>query len=221
MADTSPSAADYERPTQQTEHPAQQTFTENEQTFLQKYLDDYLAAEPSNNKKGDKKCWVKMHVYYDYITEFKSDGPSGPNLSSLFEVSDMCVPPLTSNWWHFQKMVCWYSNKSTASHVANTKTVLIVTPPIKKPRATNAEDLFAKNHKDDLRAAVSLKMEQDSGSAVPGANLVMYHNSKKEAYRALSEPEKAKWEGLARAHNDNIKAPPSMDYFYEYVILIE
>jgi hypothetical protein len=97
MADTSPSAADYERPTQQTEHPAQQTFTENEQTFLQKYLDDYLVAEPSNNKKGDKKHWVKMHVYYDYITEFKSDEPSGPNLSSLFEVCDMCVPPLTSN----------------------------------------------------------------------------------------------------------------------------
>ena len=63
-------------------------------------------------------------------------------------------------------------------------------------------------------------MEQDSGSAAPGANLVMYHNSK-EAYCALSELEKAKWEGLARAHNDNIKAPPSMDYFYEYVILIE
>jgi len=69
-----------------TERPAQQTFTEAEQKFLQNFLDDYLAAESSNTKKGDKKRWVKEHVYYKYIDEFKSDGPSGPNLSSLYEV---------------------------------------------------------------------------------------------------------------------------------------
>jgi hypothetical protein len=69
-----------------TECPAQQTFTEAEQKFLQNFLDNYLAAESSNTKKGDKKHWVKEHVYYKYITEFKSDGPSGPNLSSVRSV---------------------------------------------------------------------------------------------------------------------------------------
>jgi hypothetical protein len=69
-----------------TECPAQQTFTEAEQKFLQNFLNDYLAAESSNTKKGDKKCWVKEHVYYKCVTEFKSDGPSRPNLSSLYEV---------------------------------------------------------------------------------------------------------------------------------------
>jgi hypothetical protein len=75
-----------------TERLAQQTFSETEQNFLQSYLDDYLAAESSNNKKGDKKKWVKEHVYYKYIAEFNSDGPSGPNLSSLFEVHTIHMP---------------------------------------------------------------------------------------------------------------------------------
>ena len=46
----------------------------------------YLVAEPSNTKKGAKMRWIKEHVYYKYIEEFRSDGPDGPNLSSLFEV---------------------------------------------------------------------------------------------------------------------------------------
>lgn len=68
------------------ERPSQGEFTEPQQEFLRKYLDEYLAAESSNTKKGSKKRWVKQHVYYKYVEEFKSDGPNGPNLSSLFEV---------------------------------------------------------------------------------------------------------------------------------------
>jgi hypothetical protein len=75
-----------------TERPAQPPFSETEQKFLQNYLDDYLTAEPSNTKKGDKKRWVKEHVYYKYISEFTSDGPSGPNLSSLFDVRTIYKP---------------------------------------------------------------------------------------------------------------------------------
>ena len=68
------------------ERPTQKAFTEAEQDFLQKFLDEYTNTESSNTKKGTKKQWVRDHVYYKYITEFKSDGPGGSNLSSLYEV---------------------------------------------------------------------------------------------------------------------------------------
>jgi hypothetical protein len=69
------------------QRPAQEKFNDHEQEFLAKYLDQYLAAEASNVKKGAKKHWVKKNVYHKYIEEFKSDGPTGPNLSSLFKVN--------------------------------------------------------------------------------------------------------------------------------------
>jgi hypothetical protein len=111
-------------------------------------------------------------------------------------------------------MTHWFSNKATAARTGQNKTVVIVGQPIRKPRAANPEDLFAKSHQDGLRAAASLKLQQDS-SLTPGANLVAYHDSKKEAYRALSDTEKAMWETLAKEHNDKIKAPPTKDYIYE------
>ena len=61
-------------------------FNEDEADFLQKFLDEYLAAESSNKKKGAKKAWIKANVYYKYIKEFQADGPQGPNLSSLLKV---------------------------------------------------------------------------------------------------------------------------------------
>ena len=68
------------------EWPTQKAFTEAEQDFLKKFLDEYTNAESSNTKKGTKKQWVRDHLYHKYIAEFKSDGPGGPNLSSLYEV---------------------------------------------------------------------------------------------------------------------------------------
>ena len=113
-------------------------------------------------------------------------------------------------------MTRWFSNKATATRTSQKKTVVIVGQPVRKPRATNPADLFAKSHRDGLRAAAGLKLEQDSSeSPAPGDNLIAYHNSKNEAYGALSDAEKAKWEALAKEHNDKVKAPPTKDYIYE------
>ena len=67
-------------------HPNKGKFDEGKVDFLQKYLNEYLAAESSNKKKGAKKAWIKENVYYKYITEFEVDGPEGPNLASLLKV---------------------------------------------------------------------------------------------------------------------------------------
>jgi hypothetical protein len=107
----------------------------------------------------------------------------------------------------------WYSNRAVTRGNSNR---VVVVQPVKKPRATNAQDLFAKSHQEELRAAVSSKMKQD-GSTAPGTSLVVYRDAKQVAYSDLSEAERLKWETLAKEHNDKIKAPPSMDYIYEYV----
>lgn len=90
--------------------------------------------------------------------------------------------------------------------------------PIKKPRATNAEDLFAKSLQAELRIAVDSKMQQE-GSTMLGENLNIYRDVKKKAFDDLSNVEKARWRVLADEHNEKIKAPPSADYIFEYVLL--
>jgi hypothetical protein len=101
-----------------------------------------------------------------------------------------------------------------ATCTSQKKTVIIVGQPIRKPHATNPANLFVKSHQDGLCAVAVLKSEQDSSPA-PGDNLVAYHNSKHEAYGALSDAEKAKWEALVKEHNNKVKAPPTKDYIYE------
>jgi|SRR5882762_9095303 len=97
-------------------------------------------------------------------------------------------------------MTRWFSNRTT-KRGGSTKPSLVVTQPIKKPRATNATDLFAKSHQDELRAAATSKMDEE-GTVIRGVNLVLYHDAKRDAYAALPGAEKAKWEALAKEHND-------------------
>jgi hypothetical protein len=114
-------------------------------------------------------------------------------------------------------MMRWFSNHTT-KRGGSTKPSLVVTQPIKKPRAANATDLFAKSHQDELHAAATSKMDEES-TVIHGTNLVLYHNAKRDAYVALPGAEKVKWEALAKEHNDRIKEPPSAEYIYECILL--
>ena len=86
--------------------------------------------------------------------------------------------------------MCWFSNHTTKCG-GSAKPSLIVAQPIKKPPATNTVDLFAKSYQDELCAAATSKMDEE-GTVIRGANLVLYHDAKKDAYRALSGAKKEK-----------------------------
>ena len=73
----------------------------------------------------------------------------------------------------------WYYNQATAR--GGSSKPIVMAQPVKKPRATNAEELFAKSHQKELRATASSKMKQD-GSTAPGSNLMVYREAKKAAY---------------------------------------
>ena len=109
-------------------------------------------------------------------------------------------------------MTHWYSNCAGSRSTQSKPAVFAQT--IKKPRATNAEELFMKEHKLELRSNTSSKLEQ-GGSTTHGSNLVMYHSVKKEAYSDLSSDKQAKWEQLAKEHNERIEEPPTMDHICE------
>ena len=95
----------------------------------------------------------------------------------------------------------------------------MVVQPIKKPHATNAEDLFATSLQAELRLAVDSKMQQPEGSTMLGENLNIYRNIKKKVFDDLSNVEKVHWRVLVDEHNEKIKAPPSADYIFEYMLL--
>ena len=59
----------------------------------------------------------------------------------------------------------------------------------------------------------------EEGTVIRGANLVLYHDAKKDAYHALSGAKKEKEEALAKKHNDQIKELLSTEYIYEYILL--
>jgi len=115
-------------------------------------------------------------------------------------------------------MTWWYSNKATQQKM--TKPVAVPPPKTeKKPRATNAETLFAKSCEADLRAATSSQLESE-GDETPGHNLSIYGEVKKNTYIELSAVEKEKWERLAVEHNEKIKLPPSSEHIYKYTICL-
>ena len=122
------------------------------------------------------------------------------------------------NTEHYSQTIArWYSNKATASRGRESKPTAVV-QPIKRPRATNAEDLFAKSLQAELRVAVSSQMQQE-GSTTVGENLNIYRDVKKNTFNNLSDVDKARWRVLAEEHNEKIMAPPSADYIFEYVLL--
>jgi hypothetical protein len=45
-----------------TKHPDKEKFEEGEVEFLQTFLDEYLAADSSNKKKGTKRSWEGVHL---------------------------------------------------------------------------------------------------------------------------------------------------------------
>jgi hypothetical protein len=65
--------------------PEQGAFTTAEKEFLTPFLAEYLTFCAAS-RHGDKKKWVQNHPYPSYMKKFQSDGPHGPNLSSLLTV---------------------------------------------------------------------------------------------------------------------------------------
>jgi hypothetical protein len=61
-------------------------------------------------------------------------------------------------------------------------------------------------------------MQQGSSTAL-GDNLNVYRDVKKKAFDDLSDADKARWRDLAEEHNKKIKASPSTDYIFKYVLL--
>jgi hypothetical protein len=86
----------------------------------------------------------------------------------------------------------------------------------KRPRSTNAEQLFAKDQKTQIRDAIKQRRDMsDSSSHTKEENLVLYRTVKSDAFLNLSASEKVKWEKLASEHNERIKQLPPIEHIFE------
>ena len=91
----------------------------------------------------------------------------------------------------------------------------------KRPRITHTEDLFAKSHRAQLRGAIKLLRDESVSPSHTGEeNLAFYRIVKADAYSALPESDKVKWQAQAAEHNERIKHLPSMEHIFEYEIHI-
>jgi hypothetical protein len=111
-------------------------------------------------------------------------------------------------------MTRWYSNKASTAHANESKPV-VMAQPIKKPRATNALELFAQSHRDELRVATSSRIQKDGSTSTPGGHLLVYRDVKRKAFKGQSEADRSHWETLAQEQNAKVSAPPTADYFYK------
>jgi hypothetical protein len=105
-ADTSPAPTPTMSPAIQTHlappRPLQGRFDQKQKKFLNSHLPAYHEYYKSQAEKGtgvrgirgikgNKREWVLNNVYPDFAREFKSDGPEGPNIASLKDVSFTCL----------------------------------------------------------------------------------------------------------------------------------
>jgi hypothetical protein len=86
----------------------------------------------------------------------------------------------------------------------------------KRPRSTNAEQLFAKDQKMQICNAIKERRDMsDSSSHTKEENLVLYRTVKSDAFFSLSASDKIKWEKLVSEHNGRIKQQPPIEHIFE------
>src|ERR1700692_2527295 len=82
----------------------------------------------------------------------------------------------------------------------------------KRPRATNAEDLFAKEQRTHLRDAMKLQRDKlGVSSLTKEENLALYRSVKADTYNNLPSLDKEIWEAHAGKYNEDIKDLPSLE----------
>lgn len=86
----------------------------------------------------------------------------------------------------------------------------------KRPRAKNAEDIFAEvpEHKAKIVAAMSQKRGKGGDTT---QNLSDYNRLKKEFFAALPESEHAKYGDEASEHNSLVRREPDGSQIFEFV----
>jgi hypothetical protein len=114
-------------------------------------------------------------------------------------------------------MYRWFVNQKP-EHATTVSAVKSHTTSSKRPRATTAQDIFAKTCKEDVRRQLQIELKE-AGDIPQGGNIRQHRVVKNAMYDKLPADEKAKFEALATEHNETIKGPPPADHIYQYVTL--
>jgi hypothetical protein len=84
----------------------------------------------------------------------------------------------------------------------------------KKPRATNALEVFANARKEEVRAELKARLTSE-GIGPQEGNLKHHRIVKNELFSRLPSVERESFEHLATEYNKKIKGPPPVEHIYE------
>ena len=85
---------------------------------------------------------------------------------------------------------------------------------VKKPRAKNAEDMFAEEHQDDIREALKSRRLEEGMDTKEG-NLKLHRLVKKEMFFKLPVEDRNKYEKMSDDHKAKIKEAPPREHVFE------
>jgi hypothetical protein len=113
-------------------------------------------------------------------------------------------------------MTCFFTNQGKCSTSKGSLPPPRPKTATKRPRAINAEDMFAKSERSELLETIKELRDGSSSASHSGEeNLALYRKAKADAFSKLSASEKEKWEILATEHNERGKKPPPMSHIFE------
>jgi poly-gamma-glutamate capsule biosynthesis protein CapA/YwtB (metallophosphatase superfamily) len=116
-------------------------------------------------------------------------------------------------------MYRWFVNQKPENVTSESNASAASRPVLpKKPRATTAQDVFAAQHKDQIRLQLQAELKE-KGATPQGGNVVFHRVVKNAMYDQLPADEKAKFDQLATEHNQRINEPPPADHIHKYGIL--
>lgn len=94
-----------------------------------------------------------------------------------------------------------------------TTSLATTTSAAKRPRATNAETIFASEHKDQIMQAMAEKRAQEGTTTEQ--NLPEYNRIKRDLFLELSADDRAKYEEKAITQNSSVQTKPASSHIYE------
>ncbi|KAF5324015.1 hypothetical protein D9611_008445 [Ephemerocybe angulata] len=177
------------------------TFNDDEISYLKAGLPAYnallttLQADAQGErglkgKKGRKKDWIHKNIAPKFIDKFSLDAADGPPLAVVRDK--------------------WYYNNGTKKP-AKTGAHVESLAGAKKPKVSNAKDLFAAENPEMVKGRMYIKHQED-GSKRP---IGYYHSARQEAYDELDSEKRKMYEEKAAEKNRNAHAPPTADEIFE------
>ncbi|TFK61730.1 hypothetical protein BDN72DRAFT_430190 [Pluteus cervinus] len=207
---TTPATTEKAKKTEKTEK-STVSLTEEHKSFLIDFAPEYFAMKNNlggtgprrvRNVKGKQTAWLENVPLSKFIDKFVTNTLWNPNRTDLATAV---------------KRVFW--NLNPAKYVGEPGSGSSSPSGRKKPRATNA--LLQFKSKEAKTITNEVKKSREPGPIDVEKNLPIWNGQAYRLYKALPPEDQAKYQDMAREHNDKLQKPPERDEIFKNQLTIE